>query len=105
MWFANIFEIACLVFLILGLILSFLIDSLFFKAIIILIFGMIVSTMYEYKKGLNFPYYFIIMGFLLGYLIATESGHRLFIFFLFIMGVFFGQVAKKLIKKYVDIPK
>ena len=104
--FMNInylFEIVFMMLLVLGVISSFLLDNLFLHAITIFLFGVISSTLQRLKKfELNFPYVLLIVGFVLGYLIATKSGFRFFILIIFVLGLFAGVFLKRWIKKYID---
>lgn len=106
MVFAYIFEIAFLVFLALGIIFSFLLNNLILHSITIFIFGVIAATFQKFRKtDLNFPYVFLIVGFVLGYILATTTGSRFMIIILFFLGVIFGLALKKIIKKYVETRK
>ena len=59
--------------------------------IIVFLSGMIGGRLlYDRKKKLIFPYYIIIIGFLMGYLIGTFYGSRKVIFVLFILGILFS---------------
>ena len=65
--------------------------------LVIFLSGMIGGRLlYERKHKLSFPYYFIVIGFLIGYLIGTYYGSRKVIIILFVLGVVFSyQLLKK----------
>ncbi|MFC2135958.1 hypothetical protein ACFLTH_15185 [Bacteroidota bacterium] len=96
----NIFEWAFIIILLLGIISAFILDSLFLQMVTIFIFGMMASTIQQMKKtDLNFAYVILIIGFIIGYLIATKSGHRFVILLVFGVGIFTGVFAKNWLRK------
>lgn len=100
MGLGYLFEAGFLFFLILGVILAISINSAVLHAIIILIFGILAATESNLRKtDLNFPYVLIIVGFILGYLIASK-GNKFFLIILFILGIIAGIYIKKWIKLY-----
>ncbi len=104
MWLANMFEIAFVVFLILGILFSLLLSNTSFQLIALFIFGIISSTTHKFNRaGLNFPYIFLILGFLLGYMLI--AGLKFIIFFIFLLGILSGQIIKYLISRYVEDKK
>jgi len=106
MTIAYVFEIAFLVFLGLGIIFSFILENLFLQGITIFLFGVIAATLQKLRKtDLNFPYIMIIIGFVLGYVLASRSGHRFLLLVLFFLGIFAGMLLKKVIKKHVESRK
>ena len=59
--------------------------------IVVFLSGMIGGRLlYERKKKLVFPYYIILIGFLIGYVIGTYYGSRKVVIILFILGVLFS---------------
>lgn len=69
------------------------------QGVVIFLFGVISATFQKFRKtDLNFPYVFIVAGFVLGYIIAI-GGHRFLMFFLFILGLIAGLSLKKIIRK------
>lgn len=99
----NFFETFFIIFLILGIILSLAFNNFILHAIIILFFGIIVASLHKLKKAeLNFPYVFLAVGFLLGYLISTKSGYRFWIIFIFFIGIIIGLASRKFVAKYID---
>ena len=62
--------------------------SAFISYIVVFLSGMIGGRiLYERKGKLTFPYYIIILGFLIGYLIGTYYGSRKVVIVLFVLGV------------------
>ena len=100
-----VFEIAFIVFLVLGVLFSFVLQNTFLQSLTILVFGMLAATFQRLRKAdLNFPYVLIVIGFVVGYLIATKS-NRFFIFILFLIGIFLGLTLEKLIKNKIESKK
>ncbi|NQU98380.1 hypothetical protein HQ533_02850 [Candidatus Woesearchaeota archaeon] len=101
-----VFETTFLVFLVLGVILSFAFNNFVLHAIIIFLFGVIVSATHALRKAdLNYPYVLLVVGFLLGYLIATKSGKKSWILILFFLGIVAGLIIKKLLERYSETRK
>lgn len=56
--------------------------------IVVFLSGMIGGRLlYERKKKLSFPYYIILIGFLIGYVIGTYYGSRKVVIILFVFGI------------------
>jgi hypothetical protein len=95
-YFKNWAEIFFFVLMIIGFIFALWATS--FSAVIsyIVVFlsGMIGGRLlYDRRKKLTFPYYLIIIGFLIGYVIGTYSvgyGSTTVVMILFILGILFG---------------
>ncbi|MFH1771074.1 MAG: hypothetical protein ABH828_05985 [archaeon] len=97
---AYIFELAFVVFLVLGIIFTLILNSVVLQGIVIFLFGVISATLQRLRKtDLNFPYVIIVAAFVIGFLIAAGSGHRFLLFILFILGLFGGSFLKKIIRK------
>lgn len=63
---------------------------------IIFLSGMIGGRLlYERKHKLTFPYYFIIIGFMIGYLLGAYYGSRKVIIILFVLGILFSYYLHK----------
>jgi len=59
--------------------------------IVVFLSGMIGGRLlYERKRKLTFPYYIIIIGFIIGYVIGTFYGSRKVVIILFILGILFS---------------
>ncbi len=89
-FFKNWAEFFFFVVMVIGLIIALWATS--FSAVIsyIVVFlsGMIGGRLlYDRRKKLTFPYYIIIMGFLIGYVIGTYYGSRKVVIILFVLGV------------------
>jgi hypothetical protein len=92
-FFKNWAEFFFFVIMVLGLIVALWATS--FSAVIsyIVVFlsGMIGGRLlYDRKKKLTFPYYVILTGFLIGYVIGTYYGSRKVVIILFVLGVLFS---------------
>lgn len=72
--------------------------------IVIFLSGMIGGKLlYERRKKITFPYYIIIIGFLIGYVIGTYYGSRNVVIILFVLGLLFSYHLHK--KGYIrDVP-
>jgi hydrogenase/urease accessory protein HupE len=72
--------------------------------IVVFLSGMIGGRLiYERKKNLPFPYYIIIIGFLIGYVLGTYYGSRQVIVVLFVLGILFSYHLHN--KGYIrDVP-
>ncbi|MBW2977034.1 hypothetical protein KY347_06325 [Candidatus Woesearchaeota archaeon] len=58
---------------------------------VVFISGMIGGRLiYERKKKLTFPYYVIIIGFIIGYVLGTYYGSRKVVVILFVLGILFS---------------
>jgi hypothetical protein len=78
--------------------------SAFIGYVIIFLSGMIGGRLlYDRRKKLTFPYYLIIIGFLIGYVIGTYYGSKKVVIILFVLGIFFSYHLRK--KGYItDFP-
>jgi len=86
-FFENWVEFFFFVLLVIGFMLSILAPSAFLSYIMIFACGgMAGRLMYERKKKLQFPYYLIIVGFLIGYIIGAYYGNKVVILTLFLLG-------------------
>lgn len=72
--------------------------------IVVFFSGMIGGKLlYERRKKLTFPYYIIIIGFLIGYVIGTYYGSRKIVIILFVLGLLLSYHLHK--KGYIrDVP-
>ena len=65
--------------------------SAFISYIVVFLSGMIGGRLlYDRKKKLTFPYYIIIIGFIIGYVIGTYYGSRKVVIILFVLGLLFS---------------
>jgi len=90
------FEAGFIIFLVFGVIISFVLNNVILQGTTIFVFGIFATTARHLKKrDTGFPYWLLIIGFLLGYLVATKTGFRLFFLILFIVGAICGKIIKK----------
>ena len=62
--------------------------SAFINYIVVFLSGMIGGKLlYEKKKKLSFPYYLIVIGFLIGYVMGTDYGSATVVVILFVLGI------------------
>ena len=86
-FFENWVEFFFFVLLVIGFMLSLLAPSAFLSYIIIFIFGGMAGRVIYGRKGkLHFPFYLIIIGFLIGYIIGAYYGNKIVILTLFVVG-------------------
>ena len=103
-FFKNWAEFFFFVLMVIGFIISMIAPSAVISYIVIFLSGMIGGRLlYHRRKKLTFPYYLIIIGFLIGYVIGTYYGSRKVVIILFILGVLFSYHLHK--KGYIrDVP-
>jgi len=86
-FFRSWAEFLFFVLLIIGFLFSLAAPSAVLSYIIIFAAGMMAGRLiYERKQKLQFPYYLIIIGFLIGYLIGARYGNWQVIMVLFVLG-------------------
>ena len=83
------------IFLLIGLIISLLVDAAIVSYIVIMLAGISVGRLYHIRRHrLGFPFFLITFGFLAGYLIGSiinKRGHWAIILVLFFIGAWFGE--------------
>ena len=92
-FFKSWVEFFFFVIMILGLVVGVWATSLsaFISYIVVFLSGMIGGRLlYDRKHKLAFPYYVILFGFLIGYVIGTYYGSRKVIVILFVLGILFS---------------
>ena len=105
-FFKNWAEFFFFIVMVIGLIVGLWTTS--FSAVIsyIVIFlsGMIGGRLlYDRKGKLTFPYYIIIIGFLIGYVLGTYYGSKWIVVILFVLGILFSYYLHD--KGYIrDVP-
>ncbi|MBN2457841.1 hypothetical protein JXB31_01785 [Candidatus Woesearchaeota archaeon] len=73
----NWVEMFMVLLLILGLVISFLSDAAIVSYFIILICGFIVGRLYYLKRAkMRFPFYILVLGFLVGFIAGIELNSR-----------------------------
>lgn len=89
--FRNWAEFFFFVLMVLGFIIALWAPSAVISYTVVFLSGMIGGRLlYDRKHKLRFPYYIIIAGFLIGYLIGTYYGSRKIVIILFILGILFS---------------
>jgi hypothetical protein len=79
------------VVMVVGFIIALWAPSAFVSYIVVFLSGMIGGRLlYDRKRKLTIPYYIILAGFLIGYVIGTYYGSRKVIIILFVLGVLLG---------------
>ena len=74
--------------MIIGFIIAIIAPSAVISYIVVFLSGMIGGRLlYERKTKLIFPYYIIIIGFIIGYMIGTYYGSRQVVIVLFVLGI------------------
>ena len=87
-FFKSWAEFFFFIVMILGFVIALTAPSAVISYIIIFISGMVGGRLiYDRKKKLTIPYYIIIIGFMIGFLIGTVYGSRKVVIVLFILGV------------------
>lgn len=82
-------ELFFFILLVLGFLFSLLTPSAVLSYALVFCVGMMGGRlMYERKKKLQFPYYLMIVGFLIGYLLGAYYGNRNVMILLFVIGGF-----------------
>ncbi|MBL7055611.1 hypothetical protein ISS07_01725 [Candidatus Woesearchaeota archaeon] len=90
-FFKNWAEFFFFVLMVLGFVMAISSPSAFISYIVIFLSGMIGGRiLYDRKKKLTFPYYIIIIGFLIGFLLGNFYGSKKIILILFILGILFS---------------
>lgn len=98
-WTHEWAEIMAVLFLLFALIISTLSDAAIVTYFIIAACGIVVGRInYTRKLIKDFPFYLIVMGFLLGFILGiaiTGRGNILLTIILFIIGIWVGQLLHK----------
>ena len=87
-FFKSWAEFFFFVLMIIGFIIAIIAPSAVISYLVVFLSGMIGGRLlYERKKKLSFPYYIIIIGFMIGYVIGTYYGSRKVVIILFVLGI------------------
>ena len=87
-FFRSWAEFFFFVVMIIGFIIAIIAPSAVISYIVVFLSGMIGGRLlYERKTKLIFPYYIIIIGFIIGYMIGTYYGSRQVVIVLFVLGI------------------
>lgn len=94
-WVDSWGEVATITLLIVGLVVSLLVDSALVSYIVILLSGLGVGRLYDARRHrLGFCFWLIVAGYLAGYIIGNifnRRGHWLVILILFYIGIKLGE--------------
>jgi len=87
-YFGSWAELFFFILLVIGFFLSLLAPSAVVSYLMIFALGMMAGRLiYERKHKLQFPYYLIIVGLLIGYLLGAYYGNKKIILTLFVLGM------------------
>jgi hypothetical protein len=103
-FFKSWAEFFFFVLMIIGFIIAIIAPSAVISYLVVFLSGMIGGRLlYERKKKLSFPYYIIIIGFMIGYVIGTYYGSRKVVIILFVLGILLSYYLHN--KGYIrDVP-
>ena len=92
-------EFFFLILLIVGFVVSVSVGSAFFSYIVVLLFGLMSGRFLNYRKSM-FPFYLVILGLLVGYILGSRYGNWRLNLFFFIVGMAVSWVlhSKKILK-------
>ena len=93
----NWSEIVAVALLVIGFVLAISMQNAFFVYIVIFIAGLMAGRYYFSKIGRQplFPFFLIIIGFLLGYVLGTFNANRTIVMLLFFIGWVISHIAHK----------
>ena len=100
-FYKNWMEFFFIVLMILGILAALASPSAVISYFIIFFVGMFAGRLiYERKNKVQFPYFMIIAGFIIGYLIGVYYGSRMIVIALFVIGAILGYKLydKKILK-------
>ena len=87
-FFKSWAEFFFFVLMVIGFIIALIAPSAVISYIVVFLSGMIGGRLlYERKKKLTFPYYIIITGFLIGFVLGSRYGSRKVVIVLFVLGI------------------
>jgi len=100
-FYRNWMEFFFLVLMVIGILIAFSAPSAFISYTIILLCGIFAGRLiYERKNKIQFPYFMIIAGFVIGYLIGVYYGSKRIVIALFVIGAILSYkfYDKKILK-------
>lgn len=100
-FYKNWMELFFLILMIIGILIALSAPSAVISYIIIFLAGMFAGRLlYERKNKIQFPYFMIIAGFVIGYLIGVYYGSRRVVIALFVIGAILSYKLydKKILK-------
>ncbi len=84
-------EISAFILLVIGFFLATSSGSAFLSYIIIFLCGMIVGRFwFQQRKNVKIPYFIVIVGFLIGYILGSYYGNKFVTLLLFLIGALFS---------------
>ena len=103
-YFKSWVELLFFALMVIGFVIALIAPSAVISYTVIFLSGMIGGRLlYDRRQKLTFPYYLIMIGFLVGYVIGTYYGSRKIVIILFIIGILFSYYLCK--KGYLkDLP-
>ena len=91
-FFKNWAELFFFILMVAGFTISLMAPSAIISYAVVFLSGMIGGRLlYDRKGKLTFPYYLIVAGFFIGYLIGTYYGSRKIVIVLFVLGILFSH--------------
>jgi len=99
--YKNFAEFFFLVVVLLGIVVSLLAPSAVISYLVIFLSGIFAGRLiYERKNKIRFPYFMIIIGFVIGYIAGVYYGNRKVVMVLFVIGAIIGYKLfdKKILK-------
>ena len=91
-------ELFFFIVLIIGFIVSISLGSAFFSYVVIFLFGLMGGRFLQLRKGIV-PFYLIVLGLLIGYILGSRYGNWKIIVFCFIIGAAISWYAHE--KEYI----
>lgn len=85
-------EFFSFVLLAIGFIVALVAESALISYIVLFLCGMMAGRlMSERYKKIKFPYYLVVIGFLIGYILGSRFGNKLVLLILFIVGAYISH--------------
>ena len=100
-FYKNYWEFLFLVLVVIGIVVALLAPSAVISYVVIFLSGIFAGRLiYARKSKIQFPYFMIIVGFVIGYLIGVYYGSKMLVVLLFVVGAILGYKLfdKKILK-------
>ena len=100
-FYKNWMELFFFILMVIGILIAFTAPSAVISYAIIFLSGIFAGRLiYERKNKMQFPYFMVITGFVIGYLIGTYYGSRRIVIALFVIGAILSYKLydKKILK-------
>ena len=107
-FYNNFWEFLSLVLAIIGVVIALLAPSAVISYAIIFLSGILAGRLlYARKSKIHFPYFMVIAGFVIGYLIGVYYGSKKVVIILFIAGAILGYKLfdNKILKDTLNLRK